>query len=158
MERILIVRLSAMGDIINSLPVAAGLQQAFPESIIDWVIEERWQELLCARGTVLDSPRSLQKPLVNSIYTVNTRAWRDHPLSQRTRSEIFGLRRAIREKHYTTVLDVQGAIRSAVIARFSTAARIVGFDAPRERPSRYLYKQKIIANGVHIIEQNVSLA
>jgi len=127
MERILIVRLSAMGDIINSLPVAAALQQASPESTIDWVIEERWQELLCARGTALGSPRSPQKPLVNAIYTVNTRAWRDNPLSQRTRSAIFELRRAIRNKHYTTVLDVQGAIRSAVIARFSSANRIVGF-------------------------------
>src|SRR3954471_5559522 len=105
MERILIVRLSAMGDIVNSLPVAAALQQAYPESIIDWVIEERWQELLCARGTTLDSQRGPQKPLVNSIYTVNTRAWRDHPFLRRTRNEIFGLRRVIRKKQYTTVLD-----------------------------------------------------
>jgi heptosyltransferase-1 len=157
MERILIVRLSAMGDIVNSLPVAAALQQAYPDSIIDWVLEERWQELLCARGTSLDAPRNPQKPLVNTIHTVNTRSWRDHLLATRTRSEISALRRSIREREYTAVIDVQGAIRSVVIARFSAAPRIVGFDSPRERPARYLYKQKIKAQGAHIIEQNVSL-
>ncbi|MCU1306477.1 MAG: Lipopolysaccharide heptosyltransferase [Acidobacteriaceae bacterium] len=146
-----------MGDIVNSLPVAAALQQAYPDSIVDWVIEERWQELLCARGTSLDAPRNSQKPLVNTIHTVNTRSWRDHPLAKRTWSEISALRRNIREREYTAVIDVQGAIRSAVIARFSSATRIVGFDSPRERPARHLYKQKINAQGVHIIEQNVSL-
>src|SRR4051812_25596705 len=128
MERILIVRLSAMGDILNSLPVAAALRQAYPDSEIDWVIEERWQELLCARGTSPDAPRSPEKPLVNTIHTVNTRAWRDHPLSRKTLSEIAALRRRIRAREYTSVIDVQGAIRSAVIARFSSAPRVVGFD------------------------------
>jgi heptosyltransferase-1 len=157
MERILIVRLSAMGDIVNSLPVAAALQQAYPDSVIDWVIEERWLELLCAQGRSLDGPRSPEKPLVDTIHTVNTRSWRDHPFAKHTRNEILALRRAIREREYTTVIDVQGAIRSAVIARFSAAPRVVGFDSPRERPSRYLYNQKTKAQGVHIIEQNVSL-
>src|SRR3981189_1427057 len=102
MERILIVRLSAMGDVINGLPLAAALKQAHPDSTIDWVIEERWQELLCARGTTLDGPRSAQKPLVNKIHLVNTRTWRDHPLSGSTWSAISKLRRAIRDEHYTT--------------------------------------------------------
>lgn len=147
-----------MGDIINGLPLAAALKQAYPDSMIDWVIEERWQELLCAKGTTLDAPRSAQKPLVNKVHLVNTRRWRDYPLSGSTWRGISGLRRAICDNQYTTVIDVQGAIRSAVIARFSSAPRIIGFAEPRERPSKHLYKQKIKAQGVHIVEQNVSLA
>src|SRR5437868_13073216 len=147
MEKILIVRLSAMGDILNSLPVAAALQAAQPDATIDWVIEERWQELLRALGSSLDAPRSPQKPLVNNIYTVNTRAWRDNPFSAQTRNQILTLRRIIREKQYTTVIDVQGAIRSAVIAKFSRAPRIVGFGKPREPQAKYLYNERVKAQG-----------
>ncbi len=157
MEKILIVRLSAMGDLINSLPVAAVLRKAKPDAVIDWVVEERWAELLCAPGTAHDSQRSPQKPLVDTIYTVNTRRWRDHPLAKQTRDEIFALRRRIRDANYASVIDVQGAIRSAVIARFSRSPRIVGFEKPREPQAKYLFTERVPAKGAHIIEQNVSL-
>src|SRR5205814_2108606 len=52
--RILIVRLSAMGDIIHAMPAVAGLRAAFPESRIDWAIEERWSPLLRARPSGTD--------------------------------------------------------------------------------------------------------
>src|ERR1041385_5047879 len=100
MERILIVRLSAMGDLINSLPVAAALRVAQPEAVIDWVVEERWSELICAKGTAHEGPRSPQKPLVDLIYTVNTRRWRDNLFSRSTRKEIGELRRRIGQAGY----------------------------------------------------------
>ena len=50
-SRLLIVRLSSMGDVIHSLPAAQALRAAFPNSTIGWLIEERWAELLCAPGT-----------------------------------------------------------------------------------------------------------
>jgi heptosyltransferase-1 len=158
MGKILIVRLSAMGDILNSLPVAAALLQAYPNATIDWVIEERWLELLRARGTAANGPRSPQKPLVNSIFTVNTRKWRHRPLSTETRHQILELRHNLRESHYTSVIDVQGAIRSAVIARMSSCPRVLGFEKPREGPAKYLYTNRVKAQGTHIVEQNVSLA
>ena len=157
MERILIVRLSAMGDILNSMPVAAALQDRYPDCTVDWVIEERWQELLCAKGTPLFGPPSPQKPLVNSIFTVNTRRWRKHLFAKSTRTEVGALRRSIREQDYTTVVDVQGAIRSAVIARFSKSDIVIGFAKPREPQARFLYTKQVAAKGTHIIEQNVSL-
>ena len=49
-ERLLIVRLSAMGDVIHTLPAVHALREAFPEAYIGWLIEERWAELLCAPG------------------------------------------------------------------------------------------------------------
>jgi heptosyltransferase-1 len=157
MERILIVRLSAMGDLINSLPVAAALRKAQPDALIDWVVEERWAELLCAKGTVLKGPRSPKKPLVDAIYTVNTRRWRAHLFAYSTRHEIAALRRRIRSAGYSSVIDVQGAIRSAVIARFSGSSRIIGFEKPREPQARYFFTERVPALGTHIIEQNVSL-
>ena len=57
-ERLLIVRLSAMGDVIHTLPAVHALREAFPEAHIGWLIEERWAELLCAPG----SPRAVRGP------------------------------------------------------------------------------------------------
>jgi heptosyltransferase I len=157
MERILIVRLSAMGDLINSLPVAAALRAAKPDAQVDWVVEERWAQLLCAQGTALDSPQSPRKPLVDTIYTVNTRRWRDNVFASGTLREIAALRHRIRAANYSSVVDVQGAIRSAVIARFSASKHIAGFEKPREPQAKYFYSERVVAQGTHIIEQNVSL-
>ena len=49
-DRLLIVRLSAMGDVIHTLPAVQALREAFPQAFIGWLIEERWAELLCAPG------------------------------------------------------------------------------------------------------------
>ena len=157
MEKILIVRLSAMGDVINGLPLAAAVRAQHPEAELDWVIEERWQELLCAAGSPPAGAVSLRKPLVNDIFTVNTKTWRKKLFATSTRRSILHLRRSLRAKRYTTVIDVQGAIRSAVIARFTGCDRIVGFEQPRERQARFLYTKRIEAKGTHVIEQNISL-
>ena len=57
-ERLLIVRLSAMGDVIHTLPAAHALRAAFPQAFIGWLIEERWAELLCAPGSPRRGARS----------------------------------------------------------------------------------------------------
>src|SRR6185369_3038639 len=75
-ERLLIVRLSALGDVIHALPAAAALREAFPEAIFGWVIEERWAELLCALPNARSGPRSSQRPLVDRIHSVNLKLWR----------------------------------------------------------------------------------
>ena len=50
MQRILIARLSAMGDIVHSLPAVAALRRALPQATIGWAIEERWVDLLAAKS------------------------------------------------------------------------------------------------------------
>ena len=70
--RLLVVRLSAMGDIIHTLPAVTALRQAFPEGVIGWIIEERWAELLCSLRMVRSGPRSPQRPLVDKVHTVYT--------------------------------------------------------------------------------------
>ena len=72
----LIVRLGAMGDVIHGLHPAAALREAFPEMLLGWLVEERWAELLCTLSTPRSGPRSVQRPLVDRVHTVNTRQWR----------------------------------------------------------------------------------
>src|SRR6202008_2716424 len=74
--RILIVRLSSMGDVVHARPAAAALRQAFPNATIGWLIEERWAELLCTLPTPRSGARSPQRPLVDIIHTVNLKRWR----------------------------------------------------------------------------------
>src|SRR5438874_6621310 len=65
LNRIVIVRLGSMGDVIHTLPAATALRHAFPEATLGWVIEERWAELLCTLPTPRSGPRSPQRPLVD---------------------------------------------------------------------------------------------
>src|SRR6266513_1846968 len=157
-ERLLIVRLSAMGDIIHALPAASALRAAFPEAMIGWVIEERWAELLCTLPTARSGPRSPQRPLVDKIHTVNTKAWRSSPFFNQTWEQMAAGLSELRAGRYETAVDFQGAARSALIARWSGAPVIYGVAQPRENVASLFYTRQILARGVHIVEQNLSLA
>jgi heptosyltransferase-1 len=158
LQKLLVVRLGSMGDVIHALPAVAALRQAFPNAKIDWTIEERWTELLRAPSADDSGPLSPQRPLVDSVHTVNTFGWRSNLLSSRTRREVKELKQKLRMAQYDAVIDFQGALKSAVIAHWSKAPAIYGFSAPREKLARRFYSHKVQAAGTHIVEQNLSLA
>jgi len=154
--RILIVRLSAMGDIIHAMPAVAGLRRDFPESRIDWAIEERWAPLLTARKSMPadgDPPLSPDQPLANVVHPVHMRRWRQSPLSGTTWNEIRALRARLRELKYDHAIDLQGAIRSALLAKASGAQVIAGALNPRELPARWWYNVKAHTPAEHVIDQ-----
>ena len=157
-ERLLIVRLSAMGDIIHTLPAAVALRQAFPEAIIGWVVEERWAELLCTLPEARSGPRSPQRPLVDKIHTVRMKPWRRSLHSPQTWEQIGAVLSELRGVHYQVAIDFQGAARSALIARWSGAPTIYGDMQPRENIASMFYTRPVITQGKHVIEQAVSLA
>jgi heptosyltransferase-1 len=68
------------------------------------------------------------------------------------------LRRDLRASAFDAVIDFQGAIRSAWIARLTRCSRIIGESQPRELPARFLYSEKVATRGVHVIEQDLDLA
>ncbi|MFB3917876.1 MAG: glycosyltransferase family 9 protein [Terriglobales bacterium] len=156
-RRILVVRLSAMGDVLHTMPAVAALNRLFPRAFIGWAIEERWAELLCSREAARRGPRSLEKPLVDTLHIVNTRNWRRAPFSDETWKEVLGAVREIRELQYDVAIDFQGAIRSAVLAQLSRAPELIGFRSPREHVASMFYNRQVIAEGRHIVEQNLSL-
>jgi heptosyltransferase-1 len=158
MERLLIVRLGAMGDVVHALPVAAALRDAFPQATIGWAIEERWAELLCARDADRTAPRSPLKPMVDVIHPVNTRAWRAAPLSDETWKEAVVSLRDLRAMRYEAALDAQGLMKSAAIAQWSDAPRRFGFARPKERAAALFYTTTVESRGKHVIEQNLALA
>ena len=153
--RLLVVRLGAMGDILHALPAVTALRLAHPGWAIDWVVEPRWQALLMAEDSL---GRVVSKPVVDRIHFAATKEWRRAPLSEKTLREIKLLRRTLREGDYDAVLDLQGAIRSAVVGRLAKCRRLIGEEEPRERAARWLYSERVATHGKHVIEQDVELA
>lgn len=158
LERVLIVRLSAMGDIVHTLPAATALRNAFPRASIGWIVEERWAELLCSPRTARDASRSPQKPLVDKLHTVNTAGWRASPFSPGSWRQIAAGLSEVRRVHYDVAVDFQGAVRSALLARWSGAPVIYGEAQPRENAASMWYTRQVLARGTHVVEQYLSLA
>jgi len=160
--RLLVVRLGAMGDILHALPAVTALRRAHPSWHIGWVIDPRWHALLKAgvrgQGSAAGESRSSAMPLVDRLHFAPSRDWKRHPLSAQTRSQINGLRHELREARYDAVLDLQGAIRSAVIARITGCIRRIGEAKPREWPAHWLFTDRIATHGAHVIEQDLELA
>jgi heptosyltransferase-1 len=161
--RLLVVRLGAMGDILHALPAITALRQAHPTWVIDWLVEPRWRALLAAddsstRGDhcACATPNPAQ-PVVDAIHLAPTKQWRKAPLSRQTLCEIKTLRRNLRESHYDVTLDLQGNLRSAILAALARSRRI-GEETPREQAAAWFYHDHIRTTGAHVIEQDLELA
>jgi heptosyltransferase-1 len=159
MAKILIVRLGAMGDILHALPAVSAIRFALPNSIIGWLVEERWSELLTAQGRKA-SPNTLspQKPVVNNIHTVDTKRWRQHFFRPSATTEIVGAVKRVRKVGYDFAIDFQGAIKSGIFAKLGGAKIVAGFVDPRESAARFFYGKIVARRGDHVIDQNLALA
>jgi len=156
--RLLVVRLSAMGDIIHTLPAVAALRAAFPNATLGWLIEERWAELLCTLRYPRSGRRSPERPLVDRIHTVNTGEWPRSLFSFNTWQQMLVASSDLRGIGYEVAVDFQGAVRSALLARWSGAATVFGDTQPRENAASMWYTRQIVTSGTHVIQQAMSLA
>ncbi len=148
-----------MGDILHALPAVTALRQAHPHWVIDWVVEPRWRALLAAEdASGRANGKNSAQPLVDRIHLASTKTWRKSPFGAKTIHEIGCLRRALRDEGYDAVIDLQGAIRSAVVASLSGCHRRIGEAEPRERAARWLFTERVQTHGAHVIDQDVELA
>lgn len=144
-----------MGDILHSMPAVTALRQAHPEWTIGWAIEPQWRGLFCANRC---EPRTETMPLVDQIHIVPAKRWAKAPLSPSTWSDMRRVRKELRAMQYDVVVEMQGAVRAAMVARWARAGRIVGEAQPREMPARWFFDQKVPTRGVHVIEQSLEVA
>lgn len=147
--RVLIVRLGAMGDILHAMPAVTALRDAHPHWVFGWAVEPQWLPLLKSNQGDM--------PLVDCIHAVRAKMWARSPLAPGTLREIAHLRRELRAARYDVCVDLQGAVRSALLGRLSGAARMVGEERPREPPAKWLFSEKVSTRGVHVIEQAVEV-
>jgi heptosyltransferase-1 len=107
-----------------------------------------------SRSSAVDAAQ----PVVNNLHLAATREWRKAPLNRQTLSGIRGLRQGLKAGEYDVVLDLQGAIRSSVIARMAGARRVIGEASPREQAASWLFTDQVTTTGAHVIEQGLELA
>jgi heptosyltransferase-1 len=98
------------------------------------------------------------QPVIDQLHLAPTKSWSKAPFSRQTIHEINALRAAMKAAKYDAVIDLQGAIRSAVIARLASGKRLIGEAEPRERAARWLFSERIATHGIHVIEQDIELA
>jgi heptosyltransferase I len=144
LNNFLIVRLGALGDVVHAIPFAAALRQEFPHGRIDWMVEPRYTALL---------------DLVNGIdrrIPVDPRWFMrgaERPRLMRTLAEL-------RRVHYDVAFDLQGLVKSAVLARAVRAQRVVGLPRRhlREPLARLFYTATAEPGAAtHVIYKNLAL-
>lgn len=125
--RVLIVKMSALGDVIHALPVLDYLTETVKGIEIDWVVEEAFKEILTGN------------PLISRLHLARFKAWRKTPFSPATLREVNELRGALKEREYDIVFDLQGNIKSGIVTRLTGSRRRYGFDRDGVRESLNLY-------------------
>lgn len=145
---ILLVKTSSLGDVIHNLPVVSDLHRAFPGIRIDWCVEESFASIPPLH------------PGVASIIPVAIRRWRKSLLQPATWREIAACRQRLRQTAYDAVLDTQGLLKSAIIARQAGGVHLgYAAEAAREPLAARFYDETfVIPKIAHAVERNRWLA
>ena len=127
-----------MGDVIHAIPTAAALRTRFPEARIDWLVDPRYVALL------------------EMVPGIDSRI----PMNTRRPGQVMSTIRDLRRVGYTAVIDLQGLIKSAVLARAARGERTIGFESRhlRERTAAPFYSHRVDPHGSpHVIFKNLAL-
>jgi heptosyltransferase-1 len=146
--RILIVKLSAIGDIIHTLPAVNAVRRSYPEATISWVAERRSAEIL------------RNNPLIDNLIEIDTRSLRGRKLVEKVLLDGSKQLRSLREHDFDVAVDFQGLLKSAIISKLSGARRRWGFARAdlREPASRLFYTDTVkLPPEIHVVEENLEL-
>jgi len=140
----LIVRLGSLGDVIHGIPVAAALKNEFPSGRVDWMVDPRYVELLdlvtCVDRRIGVDPRAIKQG--------------------ESRERFRETMRELREMDYDAVIDLQGLLKSAMLARSVRGRRTIGFPRKhlREQLARLFYTDAPDpGDATHVIYKNLAL-
>lgn len=148
--RILIVKLSSLGDVIQTLPVLQDLRSALPAATVDWVVEEAFADLLQS------------VPGLDRVLVCAQRRWRKTPRAASVRAERAAFRARLREQAYDAVIDCQGLIKSALVARqarlapggFTATFGNASAQCSYEWPVKWLLQRKVpMPRQVHAVQR-----
>jgi heptosyltransferase I len=149
-QKILIVRVSSLGDVVHNMPAIADIRRRHPDAQIDWLVEESFVGLVeLVQG-------------VHRAIPVSLRRWRKKLFSPANWAEIRAFRRALAAGHYDLVIDCQGLIKTAWLARMARGP-VVGLGnrtdgAGYEWPVRFFYGKRVpIEPRTHVVERTRQL-
>ncbi|OQX63473.1 MAG: lipopolysaccharide heptosyltransferase II [Desulfococcus sp. 4484_242] len=148
---LLVIKLSAIGDVVHALPFLEALRKGFPGARIDWVVEEEASQVL------------LDHPCLNNVLVSRRKSWQqglarmDNPIS--IFQEMAGFMRDLRSVHYDLVIDLQGLFKSGVLMGFSKGMRKVGMTGAREWAGLFLNERPVAVDyGQHAVDRYLKMA
>ncbi|KVD57695.1 lipopolysaccharide heptosyltransferase I [Burkholderia ubonensis] len=150
MQKILIVRVSSLGDVVHNMPVIADIRRRHPDAQIDWLVEESFVDLV----RLVDG--------VRDVLPFSLRRWRKKPFSGATWREIGAFRKRLAAERYDLVIDCQGLIKTAWVASWARGP-LVGLGnrtdgAGYEWPVRFFYDKRVpIEPRTHVVERSRQL-
>jgi heptosyltransferase-1 len=144
--KILLIRLSSLGDILHTLPAFQDFRQSFPGAGIDWLVSAKFRFLL----SVI--------PGIDEIITLDFDLPRSNPWSVSGWVQAVAVVRKLRAKHYDLCIDFQGLLKTALLSSLCGARTRLGFAKPlvRERPAHWFYHKTVgaPAHPSHIVALN----
>ena len=151
-ERILIIRLSALGDVIHVLPALEALRRVFPAASFSWVTEE------------LSAPLLKGHPYLEKVWVLPRKTWQNRIHSSKgllkVAKEAASFFRDLRKEGYDLALDFQGNLRGAVVARLSAAPVTMGFHKKNTLEGSHLLHRRHCPYSpplVHRVERNLQI-
>jgi heptosyltransferase-1 len=144
--KILIVKPSSLGDVVHSLPFLNAIKERFHGSEIHWVIAKGLEDLLTGH------------PMIDKVWIINKDMWKKLSYIRDSLRELRIFMKAIKEEKYDMVVDLQGLLRSGIIAMYTGSPLRVGFQEAREG-SRFFYTHKIKGGrDVHAVDRYLKIA
>ena len=147
--RILIIKTSSLGDVVHSLPIIEDIKINYPNSIIDWVTEENYTDII-----------KMHKG-INKVIPVSIRSWRKKLFTVQTWLEITAFKKNIQSQYYDCVIDTQGLFKSGVITQLSRSINKCGYDKKSAREpiaSNFYHYCYSVGQNLHAVERNRMLA
>ena len=137
--RVLIIRLSSMGDVVHTLPALTDAARANPAIRFDWAVAEAFADIPAWHSHV------------EKVFPVDLRRWRRQSRSATGRAQVDEILKSIRAERYDAVIDLQGEFKSAFVARLAHGPRH-GYDgaSARERGAHIVYRNRYaVPKGIH---------
>ena len=147
MRSILLVKTSSLGDVVHNFPVVSDIAAALPGARIDWVVEEGFAGLPPLH------------PALNRVIPIAVRRWRQAWWKAETRREIRTFLEALRAVRYDAVVDTQGLLKSAIVARAAHGVRYgLDWSSSREPLGAFYDRTFRVPRGAPAVERNRTLA
>jgi heptosyltransferase-1 len=145
--KILLVKLSSLGDVLHNLPIVWDLRKRLPHAQIDWIVEEAYVHLL----EPLKTSETFKG--IDRIIPVAFRRWRKNLFSLRTWREFFAMRKALQATTYDVLLETQGLLKSALVcalAKKSDHAIVAGLGNATEHSGYEPMARMFYTESVHV--------
>jgi len=140
-QKILIIRLGAIGDVIRTLPALRALRHHLPQAYIAWVVEDRAASLL------------INHPDLNKVFVLPRKEWQKNFFNFNTFNEVLKFIRALRAEEFDLVLDFHGLFKSGLISFLTGVKHRVGYSRKFSKEGNFLFNNDLVSLPEHKINR-----